>query len=44
MEEIINAKKKIKYPVITVKLLPEYERNEKIYRIVRLNIEKTYLD
>jgi hypothetical protein len=49
MEEIINAAKKIKSPVIEVVLKKEYLMNpgpalERIYKNLRLKIEKTYLD
>lgn len=44
MEEIINASKHIKAPVIEVKLWEEFQNQEKIYRNVKLRIEKTYLD
>jgi DNA-directed RNA polymerase III subunit RPC1 len=49
MEEIINAAKKIKSPVIEVVLKKSFLQNpghalEKIYKNLRLKIEKTYLD
>lgn len=44
MKEIIDAAKKIKASVIDVKLKKEFIYNEKIYKKVRVKIEKTVLD
>jgi hypothetical protein len=49
MKEIIDAAKKIKCPIIDVKIAPHFlrlsqEEVEKVYRRLRLKIERTYLD
>lgn len=44
MKEIIDASKKIKSPIIDVKLKPQFVHTESMYRRVRGKIEKTVLD
>lgn len=44
MKEIIDAAKNIKTPIVEVKLKKEFAQKEEVYKIVRLRIERTYLD